>query len=533
MKYKTKKLFSAFNLYTSSLLSGALMGLTVAPFNVWFLAWIALAPLWVLVIEESKSKNFPLSPFPFPLSPLLWGIGYHGLALCWITGIHPMTWMGVPWLASLGIALFCWTFITLWGAAIVAVWAIAMRTISSENGFIRVLIGTAVWCGLEALWSHGALWWSSLSYTQSPYNLVILHLGQLSGSTAVTASIVAVNGLVAEAWIANRRDAENTERISWFVNKYLAIAAGLLITLHFIGFSLYSRPLAQPPETALKVGIIQGNVPNEIKLYPEGFRRAIEGYTTGYLTLANQGVDAVLTPEGALPFFHRDLKETSLISAIREKGVVAWIGAFGERGRSYTNSLFTFTGNGEIFSRYDKAKLVPIGEYVPFEEILGGIIQRLSPLDEHQVPGSPNQVFNTPFGRAIVGICYESAFSEQFRRQAAAGGEFILSPSNDAHYSAAMPAQHHAQDIMRAIETDRWGVRATNTGYSAFVDPHGRTLWISGHNTYETHGETIYRRQTQTFYVRWGDWLTPLLLGLAALLKIVKTFRRNVSTTVA
>jgi apolipoprotein N-acyltransferase len=535
MKYKTKKLFSAFSLYTSSLLSGILMGLTVAPFNVWFLAWIALAPLWVLVIEESK--NLQGKRKNFPLSPLLWGIGYHGLALYWITGIHPMTWMGVPWLASLGIALFCWTFITLWGAAIVAVWAIAMRTISSENGFIRVLIGTALWCGLEALWSHGALWWSSLSYTQSPYNLVILHLGQLSGSSAVTASIVAVNGLVAEAWITNRRDAENAERISLvplrFVNKYLAIAAALLITLHLIGFSLYSRPLAEPPETALKVGIIQGNVPNEIKLYPEGFRRAIEGYTTGYLTLANQGINAVLTPEGALPFFQRDLKETSLISAIREKGVVAWIGAFGERGRSYTNSLFTFTGNGEIFSRYDKAKLVPIGEYVPFEEILGGIIQRLSPLDEHQVPGSPNQVFNTPFGRAIVGICYESAFSEQFRRQAAAGGEFILSPSNDAHYSAAMPAQHHAQDIMRAIETDRWGVRATNTGYSAFVDPHGRTLWISGHNTYETHGETIYRRKTQTFYVRWGDWLTPLLLGFAALVKIVKTFRRNVSTSLS
>jgi apolipoprotein N-acyltransferase len=537
MKYKIKKLFSAFSLYTSSLLSGTLMGLTVAPFNVWFLAWIALAPLWVLVIEESK--NLQGKRKNFPLSPLLWGIGYHGLALYWITGIHPMTWMGVPWLASLGIALFCWTFITLWGAAIVAVWAIAMRMISSENGFIRVLIGTALWCGLEALWSHGALWWSSLSYTQSPYNLVILHLGQLSGSSAVTFSIVAVNGLLAEAWITNRRDAENPERISsvslasWrFVDKYLGVAAALLITLHLIGFSLYNRPLVEPTETALKVGIIQGNIPNEIKLYPEGFRRAIEGYTTGYLTLANQGINAVLTPEGALPFFQRDLKETSLISAIREKGVVAWIGAFGERGRSYTNSLFTFTGNGEIFSRYDKAKLVPIGEYVPFEQILGGIIQRLSPLDEHQVPGSPNQVFNTPFGRAIVGICYESAFSEQFRRQAAAGGEFILSPSNDAHYSAAMPAQHHAQDIMRAIETDRWGVRATNTGYSAFVDPHGRTLWISGHNIYETHAETIYRRQTQTFYVRWGDWLTPLLLGFAALLKIVKTFRRNVSTRV-
>jgi apolipoprotein N-acyltransferase len=70
---------------------------------------------------------------------------------------------------------------------------------------------------------------------------------------------------------------------------------------------------------------------------------------------------------------------------------------------------------------------------------------------------------------------------------------------------------------MRAIETDRWGVRATNTGYSAIVDPHGKTVWISGHNTYELHADTIYRRQTQTLYVRAGDWLTPLLLGLGIL----------------
>jgi apolipoprotein N-acyltransferase len=73
---------------------------------------------------------------------------------------------------------------------------------------------------------------------------------------------------------------------------------------------------------------------------------------------------------------------------------------------------------------------------------------------------------------------------------------------------------------MRAIETDRWAARATNTGLSAFVDPHGKTLWISGHNTYETHAETIYRRQTQTLYTRWGDWLTPLLVILSILVLI-------------
>ena len=222
------RLFPPFSLHTSSFIlltlgSGILMGFTVAPVGAWFLAWIALAPLWVLVVGSQKEKS--LHPFTFILAfgkgealyPLVWGIGYHGVALFWITGIHPMTWMGVSWINSLAIALFCWTFITLWGAALVVAWAMGMRAILAwsrldvtkipnpksqiQNGLVRALIGTALWCGLESLWSAGPLWWSSLAYTQSPHNLPILHLGQLSGSNTVTAAIVLVNALFAEAGI--------------------------------------------------------------------------------------------------------------------------------------------------------------------------------------------------------------------------------------------------------------------------------------------------------------------------------------------
>jgi apolipoprotein N-acyltransferase len=502
MKYLGKNLFSSFHLYALSLVSGLLMGVTVAPVGAWFLAWVALAPLWVIVVKYTKYPAF------------IWAIAYHGVALSWITGIYPMDWLGVPPLPGLAITLFCWSFISLWGGILVSVWAALMVRLDHKKPWLRVLIGTALWCALESLWSAGPLWWSSLSYTQSPQNLVILHLGQLSGPNTITTIIVAVNGLLAEAWIyfctQRRRGAEEERR----VNFYLIFAVTIFIISHIIGFILYAQALKPTPDTALKIGIIQGNIPNRIKVLPEGFLRAITGYTEGYLKLASQDVDGVLTPEGAIPIYQRNLTNTPLVAAIKEKGIIAWIGAFGERENSYTNSLFTVIGKGEITSRYDKSKLVPLGEYIPFEQILGAIVQRLSPLDEHQVPGLPNQVFDTPFGRAIVGICYESAFPEIFRRQAEGGGQFILSASNDAHYTDAMSAQHHAQDIMRAIETDRWVVRATNTGYSAFVDPHGRTLWKSGYNTYETHAETIYRRQTQTLYVRWGDWLMPLLLGL-------------------
>ncbi|MGQ4649459.1 apolipoprotein N-acyltransferase [Lyngbya aestuarii] len=546
-----------------SLGGGILMGLTPAPLEAWPLAWIALVPLWFFVAKSQEVRQCAIYG-------LIWGIGYHGLALSWITGIHPMDWMGVPWLASIAIAAFCWVFIALWGAFYVAIWSAAISFFEKarlksnkvkETGekrvfslaLWRVLIGVALWCSLEALWSKGPLYWTSLSYTQSPHNLVVLHLGQLSGPLTVTAAIVAVNGLIAEALLSYQQSKSvyglqgskfqvageqksskdkgrlttNNLSLRKALHKQtlalIGIATGLFIVLHLVGFGLYSRPLVEPTEAALRVGIIQGNIPNRIKLFSEGWRRALSGYTKGYRTLADQGVEAVLTPEGALPFLWSEQVrvKSPFYSAIVDKGVVAWVGGFGEQGQSYTNSLFTVTGTGETFSRYDKAKLVPLGEYIPFEPILGKIVDRLSPLDAHQVAGKPNQLFDTPFGRAIVSICYESAFPQHFRYQAAAGGQFILTSSNNSHYSQTMPAQHHAQDVMRAIETDRWAVRATNTGYSGIVDPHGKTIWISGINTYEIHAATIYRRQTQTLYVRWGNWLTPVLLAWGAITGLV------------
>lgn len=496
------------NIFTKliiALTSGIIMGLTVAPVGAWFLAWFAMIPLWLIVINSSKQKNL--------LPSLLWALGYHGTALYWITGLHPLTWLGVPWLGSIAIALFAWFFISFWGGILVMLWAKLMRVFSTQNSLIRVLIGTAFWCALERIWSAGPLWWSSLSYTQSPHNLVILHLGQISGPTAVTAVIVAVNGLLAEGLNIRFSEGQYKQGISF--QKLGTIAIALFISLHLISFGLYSRPLSQTPAAALKVGIIQGNIPNRIKFKPQGNRRIMKNYTGGYLKLVSQNVQAVLTPEGALPFFEDEIIQSALIAAVREKGVLAWVGGYKRQGQGrYTNSLLTFTGVGEVYSRYDKEKLVPLGEYIPFENILGDIINRLSPVPARQIPGKSNQIVKTPFGNATVGICYGSAFAEQFRNQTATGGEFILTASNNDPYSAAMQFQHHAQDIMRAIENDRWAARATNTGYSAFVNPHGKTLWISEHDTYETHAETIYRKQTQTLYVRWGDWLMWVLLML-------------------
>ena len=437
-----------------------------------------------------------------------------------------MTWLGIPWIFSLAIALFCWFFVTLWGAIFVAIWAVAISALKKFQkttdfqlpiALLRVLWGITLWCVLEALWSESPLWWTSLALSQSPHNLAILQLAQLSGYTTVIAAIVAVNGLMAEGLIALMATQVKATRALWGLTLILWASS------HGMGFVLYNRPFVN--EKPLNIGMIQGNIPNDIKLSPKGVQQSIQRYTEGYKRLVQKDVDVVLTPEGAIPLLLALFPETAFYKAILQQKTPVWLGTYQEKkvegqAFSYTNSLLTLTGTGRVSSQFDKVKLVPLGEYIPFEEILGKIIDRLSPIEAHEIAGDPDQVFDTPFGRAIVGICYESAFAEHFRYQATRGGEFIITASNNAHYSAAMPAQHHAQDVLRAIETDRWAARATNTGYSGIVDPRGRTLWISGINTYETRAATIYRRETKTLYVRWGNWLMWSLLGLSAFVSL-------------
>ena len=504
------------------------MGLAPAPFNAWYFAWFAFAPLWILIRQQKTIQQSAILAGA-------WGFGYYGLALFWITGVHPMTWMGVPWLASIAIALFCWLFITLCGSVLTITWSVLFRFFTRKtnnnisNILIRVVIGAALWCSLETIASYTPLWWPAIAYTQSPHNLIVLQLLKISGDNTVAAIIIIINGLLGEIILTKlnaARDAESRDRLTWrnnnFRDKIVLIICPIIVFVcsHLLGYYLYQIPIAKDNLAPFKVGIIQGNIPNEIKLFSEGWRKAIAGYTSGYQRLARQGADIVLTPEGALPFYWEDIIDGSFYQAVISEKVPAWVGANGRKGKSFTNSLFTLTGDGETYSRYNKYKLVPLGEYIPFESVLGEFIDRLSPLEAHLAAGQPHQIFDTPFGRAIVAICYESAFPQHFWRQAKAGGEFIITASNNAHYSKTMPTQHHALDVMRAIESDRWAARATNTGYSAIVDPHGNTLWISQIDRYAIHSQTIYRRRNKTLYVRYGDWLTPtlLLVGILGLI---------------
>ncbi|NER00151.1 MAG: apolipoprotein N-acyltransferase, partial [Cyanothece sp. SIO2G6] len=485
---------------------------------------------------------------------------------------------------SLAIALCCWAIVTLWGCLWSVVWAIGFTTILRFTGVqpgllamvTRVLVGTSLWCGLDTLWSQGILYWPTVALTQSPNNLWLLQLNQLSGPSTTTALIVAVNGLLAEALFLRQvlslqpRPALSPSLAQLSRSTALLMALALGAIAHGVGAWIYVHPTLPSPapdnpvDTSLAIGLIQGNVPTRIKLTRAGIQQALNRYTTGYGELVSQGADLVVLPEGAIPLLWDASKINPVAEAVGDRHIPALIGTFAlattadigqTRSSAITQSLLMvvpatpndaltppdefFPESGpvsdvsvrqsaspgssvRVMSQYNKVKLVPLGEYIPAAGILGAIVTRLSPIQSTMIPGTPNQVLQTPWGVAIAGICYESAFPELFRQQTLKGGEFIITAANNDPYSGAMMTQHHAQDVMRAIESDRWMVRVTNTGYSGVVSPRGDTVWRSQRNQPVTHLASIKRRQSRTLYVHWGNWLTPVLISLAGIMVMIQ-----------
>jgi apolipoprotein N-acyltransferase len=482
------------------LLAGALLGVTPGERWLWPLGWVALVPLWWGTYGRKGAL----------VRGMVWGAAYHGVALSWLMHLHPLTWLGIPWALSWVVAIAVWVGVTLWGAGLVGVWAWATSRMTQP--LLRLGVGVALWCVLETLASWTPLWWTTLALTQSPGNPTFLHLGQLAGPVTPTAWLLLTNGVLALA-------------VTYPQNIIFPLALGCFCLGQSLGWFFQvtaprDRVLAYVP-----VGIIQPNVPNPQRFTPLGRTQMAQRLRAGYETLARQGAEVVITPEGALG---QELTAHHVLTpSIQRWQVPLVLGAYGRRDGRLTNSLFFLNRAGEVVSRYDKVKIVPLGEFIPLERWLGGWVRRISALPESQVAGVMPQSVRTPIGPVIAGICYDSAFAPIFRTQAQAGGEWILTAANNDPYPPRMMRQHQAQDVLRAIETDRWLVRATNTGISGVVSPRGRIIWQAAPHHHLTHLARIYRRRTQTLYVRYGDWLTPSCVGICIIWIVLGRWLRS------
>lgn len=195
-------------------------------------------------------------------------------------------------------------------------------------------------------------------------------------------------------------------------------------------------------------------------------------------------------------------------------GGVTWRSPDGLDITSATNSVFAIDKSGRILARYDKAHLVPYGEYLPMRPILSSLgLSRLAPGDVDFDPGPGAQTLDLPIvGKVGFQLCYEIVFSGEVVERGKRPN-FLFNPSNDAWFGAWGPPQHLAQARLRALEEGLPVLRATPTGISAVIDSDGRLLRSLPWRTAGVIDTRLPAPKPPTPFARFGN-LLPLLFAL-------------------
>lgn len=428
------------------------------------------------------------------------GVGYFALLIWWIDvamarfGGMPQ-WQAVP--ALVGLVGYCAAF---W-ALVPLVFTLLRRTGLAATVAFPCAVVTTEWFRSIVTGFPWGLW----GYSQAR-NTVLLQLVSLAGVYGLSWLIAWVAALL-EAYRGARHTRQAGRRGLWVIGA-IAAAFGL-------GWALLPGA-GVAPEVGPRVAIVQGNIEQRMKNRDAEFRETIwERYMTLSHEAMRQGAQIVIWPEGAWPIsLGTARKELRMPRTMAPFGAPLLVGAvtFDTDGplRVYNSALWA-DAKLDILGRYDKQRLVPFGEYVPWRAVLP--VEKLVPGLADYTPGTSS----TPLGPAAVGvlICYDGVFPELSRAAVRAGATWLANLTNDGWYGvSSAPYQHRDFYIVRAVETGRWVARAANSGVSFFVDPQGRLHGETALHSAAVTLATVPPRSTLTPYVYCGDWLVAICLGL-------------------
>ncbi len=468
--------------------AGAVLPLAFAPFNFSPLAMLALALLFFLWRSVTPGRA--------AWRGWLFGLGQFGVGVNWVyISIH--TFGHAPAVLTATLTLAFIAFLALYPALL---GALTVRLFSSHDEWRALLVWPAGWALLEWLrgWFLTGFPWLSLGYSQTDTPL------------AGYAPLLGVFG------------------VSWLV----AVAAGAITLLPRVravlallaivggGWALHRVDWTHADGDARHVALIQGNISQAVKWEPDQREPTLDLYRD--LTRANWNHDLIIWPETAVPIFYHQVADTFIAGMQKEahrEGVDLLLGipVQEQRDDHYFNTMMSL---GAQQGFYRKRHLVPFGEYLPWRPVLGWLLDILQiPMSDFSAGAWRQPLLRAAGYPVSISICYEDAFGEEVigdLPQAA----YLVNVSNDAWFGDSLAPHQHLQIArLRALETGRYLLRATNTGISAIIGPKGELLARSPQFQVHVLSGDMQPMAGTTPYVRWGNWavvsVLSLLIGIA------------------
>lgn len=510
--------------------------LLVLPYHFggcWPLAFIALIPYLFTIRPGATSAAF--------LRSYIFGILFFSLLGYWLNYVNVFGFV----LLALYLALYFAVF-----GYFVSAFLSPEENAQTEKNYSpqilrAVVYVSASWVALEYVrgWMIGGLPWGLAAYSQWK-NLPLIQISDIFGVYGVSFYVIFVNLLLFKLLklkFSKKEDlpaclAEEGPRRR---HQTSLLGALLLSAVLVTGYGFYSlnswhrfEDLQDPNKPGLRIALIQGNIPQDQKWNARIKNIIFEKYKRLTLMSAVEKSDLIVWPETAFPGYIEDepVMAAQLRNMVRQGRTYVLVGApaFGdlEEGLKFYNSAILFNPQGEEEKRYNKTHLVPFGEYVPLEPVIG-FIRRFVDIG-HFTAGKEKTLFSiksryqtkTVNAKFAALICYEDIFPGLVREFCLKGADFLVNMTNDAWFGkTAAPYQHAQASVFRAVENRVPVVRATNTGLSCFISQTGRItatvnekgeeIMVTGHRS-----EQVYLKKCRTLYTVTGDFFAGLCFVL-------------------
>jgi len=293
----------------------------------------------------------------------------------------------------------------------------------------------------------------------------------------------------------------------------LWVGGGLLNRIHWTTIDKHN---------GMSVSLVQGNIPQESKWALEWRDKTVKIYRD--LSASEWGRDLVLWPEAAIPMFAHEAQAVmaEIENDALKKGSAFVTGVpYATWNKARTGVLFynSIAAMGDGLGLYHKQQLVPIGEYIPYEDWLRGAIPFFDlPMSSFTWGPSDQPPLLVKSQRMAPFICYEIAYPSLVQRLSKPA-DFLATVSNDGWFGHSIgPDQHFEMVRMRAKETGRYIVRGTNNGITAIIDDQGKVVSRAPRFVTAVLRGDVYPAQGLTFWQRYG--VMPILLICGVLLTL-------------
>ena len=466
---------AAFFLGAATVLGFAPIGLAPLPF------FTAAGLLW-LWQEAATPRRAAALGFAFGMGLFLAGVSWVYVSL------HEFGAMPAP-LAAIATLLFC-AVLALYPALVGYLQARLAGPLAAR----QLLLIPALWVLTEWLraWVFTGFPWLALGYSQTD--------SPLRGYAALTG----VFGLSWLVWLCAGlllALARARARLRTAALAALALVLGL-------GYGLAQVEWTQPQGAPISVSLVQGNIAQDLKWDATRYAATVQLYQR---MIEDSAARLTILPETAIPRFFDQL-DPELVSALalsaRRHGGDLLIGLpLRDAPGRYYNSVLSLGASPT--QRYDKIHLVPFGEFIP--PGFGWVLSILKiPLADFSRGGAAQAPLALAGQKVAVNICYEDAFGEEIIRFLPEA-TLLVNVSNVAWFGDSLAPHQHLQIAqLRALETGRTMLRATNTGMTAIIDHHGRITAVLPPFTQGTLNGSAQGRSGATPYVRRGN--APLVL---------------------